>query len=453
MALFLAWERRRTFAGIAARPEPILALLALPVAAVWLAAERLGIMEGRQLAALASAEVLILAVLGWRLFYALLGPLLYLVFLVPFGAFLTPALQTFTARFTVLGLNLLHIPNFVDDLTIEIPEGLFYVAEACAGLRFLIAAIAFGVFYALLNYTSPARRALFIALSVVVPVVANGIRALGIVVLGHALGSAEAGAADHVIYGWVFFSFVMLLLVLAGLPLREPPAAASPRSEPERPAVAARSAVWAACSSCLLIAAGPVGARVLDLRAQAVPLHAAPAFVIPDGCVGVEATAVLSASSASQSLRCGSQVWDIRLTSFPGRATAAALISERRRTTGELQAEEATSSPLTTVDFDKGLWTLVQTYSPFRTTAVASWVDGVPGRGGLSGRLHQAINSVLGADHAAVLLSIGTPVGARLSPERQRVLIETLRQIIDAQSDLTAQIERLSRTGDRPQGG
>jgi len=38
-------------------------------------------------------------------------------------------------------------------------------------------------------------------LSIVVPIIANGFRALGIVWLGHILGSAEAAATDHVLYG------------------------------------------------------------------------------------------------------------------------------------------------------------------------------------------------------------------------------------------------------------
>ena len=41
-----------------------------------------------------------------------LAPLLFLFLLVPFGAFLVPALQTFTTRFTVHGLQLLGIPVF-----------------------------------------------------------------------------------------------------------------------------------------------------------------------------------------------------------------------------------------------------------------------------------------------------------------------------------------------------
>src|SRR5581483_9036774 len=92
---------------------------------------------------------------------------------------------------------------------------------ACAGLRFLIASIAFGTLYSCLIYRSFTRRALFMLASVIIPIIANGFRALGIVVLGHVLGSAQAAAADHILYGWLFFSIVILLLIMAGLPFRE----------------------------------------------------------------------------------------------------------------------------------------------------------------------------------------------------------------------------------------
>ncbi|MBX9750767.1 MAG: exosortase [Roseococcus sp.] len=162
-----------------------------------------------------------LGVFGWRLFRAFAVPLGYLVFLVPFGAFLVPQLQEVTAWMIVAGLSLLGIPHFVDALIIEIPAGIFFVAEACAGLRFLIASLAFGGLYAAVMFRSPGRRVAVMVLALVVPVVANGLRALGIVLLGHHLGSAEAAAADHLIYGWVFFTLVILLLVVAGLPFRQ----------------------------------------------------------------------------------------------------------------------------------------------------------------------------------------------------------------------------------------
>ncbi len=271
IAAYLMWDRRTTLAGAVPRPWPAVGLAAIPFIAAWVLAERLGIMEGRQLAAMSLAELLFLAVLGWRCWWLLAGPLLYLYFLVPFGAFVTPALQSFTAGFVRHGLDLLGIANYTDGYTIQIAEGTFYVAEACAGLRFLIASAAFGCLYALLLYHSPLRRAILVAASLMVPILANGCRALGIVVLGHFLGNAEAAETDHMLYGWLFFSLVILLLAAAGLPFREDRTgqdqkAAAPGPAPPLPPpfeAHSRSTICAAAVVTSIAATGLAAAAVL----------------------------------------------------------------------------------------------------------------------------------------------------------------------------------------------
>ena len=240
----LLWMRRDLFAQL--RPAPSWwPLVLLPVvSALWLAAALLDVLEAAQLSVVLLFEILLLAVLGWQVFRALLAPLLFLFFLVPFGAFIVPLLQTFTAAFTVEGLELLGIPVFADGYIIQIPAGTFEVAEACAGLRFLIASIVFGCFFATVVYRGKWRRSAFIALSIVVPIVANGFRALGLVVLANVMGSATSAMADHVLYGWLFFTIVTLLLIAIGMTFREDARPTPPRTTPAERAAAA-VASWA----------------------------------------------------------------------------------------------------------------------------------------------------------------------------------------------------------------
>jgi exosortase A len=217
LTLFLLWTRRRTLAAMQPSPQPWALVLVPLLSGAWLLAALLDVFEAEQLVMITLFEALLLAVLGWRAFKALLAPLLFLYFLVPFGAFVVPLLQQFTAKFTIAGLQLLGIPVYAEGFFIQIPEGSFEIAEACAGLRFLIASIVFGCFFATIVYRSPLRRVVFIALSVVLPVIANGFRALGILVLAHLEGSATAVATDHVLYGWIFFALVTLLLIILGM--------------------------------------------------------------------------------------------------------------------------------------------------------------------------------------------------------------------------------------------
>src|SRR6185369_3141793 len=62
-------------------------------------------------------------------------------------------------------------------------------------------------------YRSWKRRLVFLALSVLLPIVANAIRAYGIVVLAYLTGNALATGVDHVIYGFVFFSLITITLI------------------------------------------------------------------------------------------------------------------------------------------------------------------------------------------------------------------------------------------------
>ncbi len=221
VAIYLAWDRRDIAKATPLRPSLWIALLAVPAAAIWFVADRLGIMEARQLMAMTLLQIMIASVLGpsmWRRFAA---PLLYLFFLVPFGEFLIPPLQSLAVRFTTVGLSVLGIPNFADGIVIEIPEGTFLVHQACSGLRFLIASAAFSVFFACLIYTSPLRRALFIAAAFVVAVIANDFRVLGIIVIAHFIGNAQAIETGHVLWGWLFYVIVGSVLVLMGLAFRQ----------------------------------------------------------------------------------------------------------------------------------------------------------------------------------------------------------------------------------------
>lgn len=447
MALYLAWDRRASLVGVPLQPMPAAALLALPGAAAWFLAERMGIMEGRQLAAMGIVEVLFLAVLGWRLCWALAAPLLYLFFLVPFGAFLTGPLQHFTAEFIEIGLNVLGIPHIITDYLIEIPQGTFYVAEACAGLRFLIAAVAFGVFYAFLNYRSPGRRVAFIAASIVVPILANGIRALGIVVMGHIIGSAEAAAADHLIYGWVFFSVVLLLLVLAGMPLREPPPEARAGAMTLPSAHPGRQPLLAAALVVLAVIAGPASVWALNRAATPVPLAAAPSFQTPAGCTATGADRT-SSSAATQRFTCGRLTLAATLAVFSPRATSEALQAAQRTLTGELGAEEVEMSRLTAGQPEGLSWRLIETVKPAQATALAAWVDSRPAEGGLRGRLVQARNSIAGSDLASVMVAVSAAGGAaQVGPRDREQMRAALRGFIDAQTDLTNQVAAAARGG------
>ncbi len=399
---WLLWERRGVLRSGVARPMAWPALAAVPLVLMWMAAAALGIMEGRQLALLGLAELLLLAALGWRLWWALSPAFLYLLFLVPFGAFLTPALQRFTTGFILHGLAALDIPFRSDAFQITIPEGVFYVAEACAGLRFLIASVAFGVLYAVTIFRSPWRRAAFFAVACVVPVLANGVRGLGIVLLGHLLGSAEAGAADHLVYGWVFFSLVIVLLALAGLPFRQDVAAARPAAPTDGtgPRIAA---VLLVCAPVLLLAAaGQLALAALDNRGQTGLAAVVPRLTLPAGC---RADAAATRGTVStQEVRCGQSVLRVTTTVLPAAANPSAILDAGRAPASASLTGEADSTPWHTPA--GAPWMLLATHEPPGQSAYAVWDDGRQMLGGLHDRLRMARGMFTAGGTAPVAVAV-----------------------------------------------
>ena len=205
---YLIWERRAALATRAPAPAPSMLALLPVLGIVWLVARIAGLLEGQQFAVIAMLQIALLAVLGHRVYGTLRFPLLFLFFLVPSGTFLTPYLQDFTVWFVVGLLRLGHIPVYSDGFLIAIPSNNFYVAEACAGLRFLIAMIALGFLFADFAFRSLWRKTAFVALCVITPIIANGLRAYGIIVVAYFTDGRIAAGLDHIVYGWLFFAIV-----------------------------------------------------------------------------------------------------------------------------------------------------------------------------------------------------------------------------------------------------
>ena len=281
IALVLVWARRRELARVTPVPDAVgfvvLALLMLG----WLAAAAGKVQVVQQYAMTAMIPAAVVAVAGRHVALALAFPLGFLFFAVPVGEALIPPLMDWTANFTVAALQLTGIPVYREGLFFTIPSGNWSVVEGCSGLRYLIASVTVGVLFAYLNYRRWWKRVLFVALAVVVPILANGMRAYGIVMIAHLSDMKLALGVDHFIYGWVFFGLVMLLLFWLGSFWRDAPAdrdaeMRGPARHLSRPRLAA-----SALAVVGITAAGPLYAAWLDR-----PNAAAVALQAPAGASG-----------------------------------------------------------------------------------------------------------------------------------------------------------------------
>ena len=186
ISAWLIWRKREQL--IAQRPALApKALWLIPLlAGAWMVGMFAGINEVRQFAVIGFVQIALLSMLGGRIYRLILFPAIFLFFAVPTGQYLIPSLQRFTTRFADICLILIGVPHYTEGTVIELTNGSFEIARACAGLRFLTATLALGALFAHLSFRKWKKIVLFLCACVVVPIIANGFRVLGIILLAQA---------------------------------------------------------------------------------------------------------------------------------------------------------------------------------------------------------------------------------------------------------------------------
>ncbi len=223
---FLIYRARDRLLALDPHPSWLGLLALVGCLALWFVAHVGSVQVAEQFAYVAALSAIAWALLGGRVMRVLAFPILFGFFAVPFGDFIIPTLMQFTAWFVVEAIELTGIPVFREGYMLSIPRGDFEVAKACSGIRYLIASVSLGTFYAYITFTSWKKRLAFVALAIVMPIVANGLRAFGIVMIAHFTNMEHAVGVDHLIYGWLFFGVLIFLMFwIGGRYADEPPAA------------------------------------------------------------------------------------------------------------------------------------------------------------------------------------------------------------------------------------
>jgi exosortase A len=213
---WLVWQRWPELRRLAPRAwAPGLALVAAGGFA-WLLGEAGSVSLFRHFGLVLMLQGAVAACLGKAVARGLAFPLCYLLFLVPAGEELVPPLQILTARICMALLGLAGVPAHLDGIFISTPTGLFRVAEACSGVRFLVAMAAYGILVANLCFRAWPRRILFVGAALLVPVLANGVRAFGTIWVAQRTDNAAAVGFDHILYGWIFFAVVIAAIMAVG---------------------------------------------------------------------------------------------------------------------------------------------------------------------------------------------------------------------------------------------
>lgn len=218
IVFYLVWEKWPKLSVMSPRPTTWGLPVVMGGAVLWLLGNVAHVQLVQQLAFVGMAQGLVLTALGLRLTRALMFPLAYLFFLVPAGEFFVPMLQDLTANFVVAAIALLDYRVYSDGLMIYVAAiddlYAFVVAKECSGIRYQIAMFTIGLLVAHLFFRSWTRRILCVIAALAVPIVANWVRATGIVWLVVSTQGRHGTDVDHIIYGFWFFAFLMIIFIL-----------------------------------------------------------------------------------------------------------------------------------------------------------------------------------------------------------------------------------------------
>ena len=215
---YLIWSYRDVWIRHEAYPS-VWGLSALSIAAcAWLIGGATKVIWLQEIAVVAMAPGLMLALFGKDISKTLSWPLGFLIFMVPVGTAIEPWLQDLTTWFVRVGLDLVGIPYLPERHRFILTTGTWNVDPDCAGLRYLLPGLALGYAFVTLMYRRSNRRLLFLAVCAVVLLVANGIRA-DTIILGDHFGIADG--ADHRVFSYTVYGLTMPLLLWFGLRWQE----------------------------------------------------------------------------------------------------------------------------------------------------------------------------------------------------------------------------------------
>ncbi len=213
VSLWLIWRERERLEDVPLSVYWPGAVALVFLAALWLLGGAAEVKVLQHVAFISAIQCIVLASMGPAFYRILLFPMLFLFAFVPFGDGLVAPLQVLTAKAVVWALDLTGVAHQSDGVLIQLSSGLFEVAAACAGVKFLFSSLVTGILLCRLAFRSWRRRILMLLASVAVPLVANAVRVYGTLLISEATDVSFAKDVDHIVYGWGFLSFVLIILI------------------------------------------------------------------------------------------------------------------------------------------------------------------------------------------------------------------------------------------------
>lgn len=210
ISLLLLWRDRRRIEEGAFSGSAVGAAIVAALVLIWLVGVATSVQVVEQVAVVSMIGALVFAMTGWATFRSIWFPFAFLLFAVPIGASIVPALMDTTASIAVAALQWLDVPALREGMRVSLPGGTFEVVEACSGFNYLTAGVALGVLVAHLMFRSLWRQVSYVASIVVAFIFVNGVRAFLVMLVGSMSQMRWLVGTDHVIFGWFLFLAAMI---------------------------------------------------------------------------------------------------------------------------------------------------------------------------------------------------------------------------------------------------
>jgi len=217
LALFFAYERRHLLAH-AKIEGSWLGLVPLGLGVLALTIGRLGVeLTSMRVGFVLTLIGLVLLLFGRQIFQILAFPLLFLFLMVPLPQSLVNViafpLQLIAAQTAVAGLHVLGVPALLEGNIIHMSNAELFVAEACSGLRSLMALVTLGVVFAKFFRESLPERVIIVGSTIPIAIFVNALRVGLTGILTYNFGQDAATGFIHDFQGIITFSLAFMLLL------------------------------------------------------------------------------------------------------------------------------------------------------------------------------------------------------------------------------------------------
>lgn len=180
LAIHFAWEKKKKLKS-AVLAQSGWGVAFLIAATLSLSVGRLGVeLMSMRVAFVLTLIGLVLLLLGKEIFRILVFPLFFLFLMIPLPQSIVNIvafpLQLIAAKMAVASLQTLGIPTLLEGNIIHLANTQLFVAEACSGLRSLMALITLGVVFAYFFRKNILERSILVASTIPIAILVNAFR-------------------------------------------------------------------------------------------------------------------------------------------------------------------------------------------------------------------------------------------------------------------------------------